>query len=110
MERGLIFSTNLFLSPPHSRFYTPNDLFKSLEKNRELIRIEKTIKKLYQKLQNDFRDGKTKVGNKDCKDVNEYYLTYVEEIVKKSIGETEQKKIEKSLEDVETYYRDSKIE
>lgn len=85
-------------------------LQESLEKNRELIRIEKTIKKLYQKLQNDFRDGKTKVGNKDCKDVNEYYLTYVEEIVKKSIGETEQKKIEKSLEDVETYYRDSKIE
>ena len=85
-------------------------LQESLEKNRELIRIDKTIKKLYQKLQNDFRNGQTKVGNKDCKDVNEYYQIYVEDVVKSSIEETERNKLEKSLDDAERYYKENKAE
>lgn len=77
-------------------------LQESLEKNRELIRIDKTIKKLYQKLQNDFRNGQTKVGNKDCRDVNEYMNVSLEKATDQMQQLTENSSVHIVMEDAFT--------
>ena len=77
-------------------------LQESLEKNRELIRIDKTIKKLYQKLQNDFRNGQTKVGNKDCRDVNEYLNVSLEKATDQMQQLTENSSVHIVMEDAFT--------
>lgn len=79
-------------------------LQESMEKNKELIREKAVIDKLYKKKQKEFKDGKDKIGDKICKDANEYYKTFLSEVVIPEMEDYDFSEFLSELDEAKAYY------
>lgn len=74
------------------------------EKYKEYIRAHMIMQQVYNARQKEFRDGKDTVGEKVCNNLDEYYTTFVTEVIEPEMKEKEWNNFQEKLEEARTYY------
>ncbi len=81
-----------------------------LEKEKELIRGTYFENKLLVEKKNEFYDGKDTIGEKICKSWEEYYQTFVNEVMWTEIDKDSKKELEQIMNGARAFYNENDLD
>lgn len=81
-----------------------------LEKEKEFIRGSYLKNKILAEKKNEFYDGKDTVGKKVCKSWDEYYQTFVNEVMRPEIDKVSKKELEQIMTEARAFYDENNLD
>lgn len=83
-------------------------LEQSYEKNKESIRKRAALQNMSKAIYEEFRNGNDTIGDKVCKDTQEYSRTYMSDIVEPAMEEYDLSSFIKELDEAEEFYHENR--